>query len=66
MDVKNTVVVFITDKTGCEMFKEYVHKDYAESSKRDLQRHLDAAKINPAYYHFLDVPTAEIKIKKIE
>lgn len=66
MNTKNTVVVFITDKTGCEIFKEYVHKDYADSSKRDLQRHLDAAKLNPAYYHFLDVPTAEIKIKKIE
>ncbi len=65
MDVKNTVVVFITDKHGCEMFKEYVHKDYTDSAKRDLQRHLDAAKLNPAYYHFLDVPTAEIKIKKI-
>ena len=66
MNTKNTVVVFITDKYGCEMFKEYVHKDYTDSAKRDLQRHLDAAKLNPAYYHFLDVPTAEIKIKKIE
>ena len=65
-NTKNTVVVYITDKHGCEMFKEYVHKDYTDSAKRDLQRHLDAAKLNPAYYHFLDVPTAEIKIKKIE
>ena len=66
MDLKNTVVVYITDKNGCEMFKEYVHKDYTDSAKRDLQRHLDAAKKNPKYYHFLDVLTAEIKIKKIE
>lgn len=66
MDLKNTVVVYITDKHGCEMFKEYIHKDFADSAKRNLQNHLDAAKLNPAYYHFLDVPTAEIKIKKIE
>ncbi|MEY3501414.1 MAG: hypothetical protein RL308_3087 [Bacteroidota bacterium] len=45
MDVKNTVVVYITDKNGCEMFKEYVHKDYTDSAKRNLQRHLDAAKL---------------------
>ena len=65
MDIKNTVVVYITDKTGCEMFKEYVHKDFVQSSIRDLQRHLDAAKLNPKYYHFLDVETAEIKTYKI-
>ena len=65
MNVKNTVVVYITDKTGCEMFKEYVHKDNVDSSKRDLQRHLDAAKLNPKYYHFLDIETAEIKTYSI-
>lgn len=65
MDAKNTVVVFITDKHGCEMFKEICFEDYADSAKRNLQRHLDAAKENPAYYHFLDVPTARIEIKRI-
>ena len=44
MDLENTLVVCITDKTGCEMFKNYIHKDYLESAKRDLQNHLDAAK----------------------
>lgn len=65
MDLENTIVVFITDKTGCEMFKNYIHKDYLESAKRDIQNHLDLAKKNPAYYHFLDVETAEIKYYKI-
>jgi len=65
MDLENTVVVFITDKSGCEMFKEYIHKDYADSAKRDLQRHLDAAIKDPEYYHFLDVPTARIESYKI-
>lgn len=65
MDVKNTVVVFITDKSGCEMFKEYIHKDFIDSAKRNLERHLACAIENPAYYHFLDILTAEIKIKKI-
>ena len=65
MDLENTVVVYITDKTGCEMFKEYIHKDYADSAKRNLQRHLDSAKDNPKHYHFLDVETARIEIKKI-
>ena len=36
MDIKNTVVVFITDKSGCEMFKEYIHKDYVDSAKINL------------------------------
>lgn len=63
--MKNTVIVFITDKTGCEMFKEICNENFVESSKRDLQRHLDAAKLNPKYYHFLDVPTARIEIKKL-
>lgn len=66
MGRNKNVIVFITDKNGCEMFKEIIGKEYIDSAKRDLQRHLDAAKLNPAYYHFLDVPTAEIKIKKIE
>jgi hypothetical protein len=65
MDLENTVVIFITDKTGCEMFKEYVHKDYADSAKRNLQNHLDSAKLHPEYYHFLDVETARIEIYKI-
>jgi len=65
MDVKNTVVVFITDKNGCEMFKEICFEGHADSAKRDLQRHLDAAKENPKFYHFLDVQTARIEIKRI-
>lgn len=65
MDLKNTIVVFITNKTGCEMFKNYIHKDFIESAKRDLQNHLDAARKDPAYYHFLDLETAEIKHYKI-
>ncbi len=65
MDLENTIVVYITDKSGCEMFKNYIHKDYLESAKRDLQNHLDAAKKDPEYYHFLDVETAEIKHYKI-
>lgn len=59
------VLVFITDKNECQMFKEICGEDFVESVKRDLQRHLDAAKLNPAYYHFLDVPTARIEIIKI-
>ena len=47
------------------MFKNYIHKDYLESAKRDLQNHLDAAKKDPEYYHFLDVETAKIKHYKI-
>jgi hypothetical protein len=62
--MENTVVVFITDKNGCEMFKNYVNEAYIESAKRDLQNHLDAAKKDPSYYHFLDVETAEIKYYK--
>lgn len=58
-------LVFITDKHGCQMFKEICGEEFVESAKRDLQRHLDAAKLNPAYYHFLDVPTAKIEIIKI-
>lgn len=59
------VLVFITDKNKCQMFKEICGEEFVESAKRDLQRHLDAAKKDPEYYHFLDVPTAEIKIIKI-
>ena len=65
MDLENTVVVFITDKTGCEMFKEYIHKDFIDSAKRNLQRHLESAKDNPKHYHFLDIETATIKSYKI-
>lgn len=60
------VLLFITDKNGCEMFKEICGKGFEESVKRDLQRHLDIAKKNPAYYHFLDVPTAKIVTREIE
>lgn len=65
MDLENTVVVFITDKTGCEMFKEYIHKDFIDSAKRNLERHLACAIENPAYYHFLDIETAKIESYKI-
>ena len=60
-----TIVIYITDKTGCEMFKEYIGADYIDSAKRDLQRHLDAAKLHPEHYHFLDIETAEIKTRKV-
>lgn len=59
------VLVFITDKNECQMFKEICGEEFVESAKRDLQRHLDAAKKDPEYYHFLDVPTAKIEIIKI-
>jgi len=60
------VLVFITDKNECQMFKEICGEEFAESVKRDLQRHLDAAKKNPAYYHFIDVPTAKIVVRKFD
>ena len=65
MDLENTIVIYITDKSGGEMFKNYVHKDYLKYAKIDLQNHLKAAKKDPKHYHFLDVETAEIKHYKI-
>jgi len=60
---ENTLVVYLTDKNGCEMFKELICEKFVESAKRNLERHLMAAKLNPKHYHFLDVETARVEIK---
>lgn len=65
-EIMKKVIVFITDKNECEMFKEVCGEGFEEPVKRDLQRHLDAAKNNPAYYHFIDVPTAKIVVRKFD
>ena len=62
---ENTFVIYLTDKNGGEMFKELVSKIGIEPAKRGLERHLMAAKLNPDFYHFLDVQTAEIKCRNI-
>ena len=48
------------------MFKNYIGESFVESAKRDLQRHIDSAKINPKLYSFLDVESAEIKIETLK
>jgi len=60
-----TAIVYLTDKNGGQMFKEYCGIDYVESSKRTIQRYIDSAKLNPKLYHFLDIETAEIKVEFI-
>ncbi len=56
-----TVKVFITDKSGKKFFVEITGENFINSSKRDLQRHLDNAKLNPTLYAFLDLETAKIE-----
>jgi len=57
-----TVVVYLTDKNKCKMFKNYVNELYIDSAKKELQNHIDNAKKNPKLYNFLDIETLEIKI----
>ena len=64
--MENQVIVYITDKSKAEMFKNYVSELHIDSAKRDLQRHLNDAKKNPKMYHFLDIQTAEIKVKYLK
>jgi hypothetical protein len=56
-------IVYLTDKNGGEMFKNYVGEAFIDSAKRDLQRHINLAKIHPKMYHFLDIETAKIEVK---
>ncbi|MFM2204439.1 MAG: hypothetical protein RLZZ605_1403 [Bacteroidota bacterium] len=58
-----TAIIYLTDKNGAEMFKTYIGKSFIDSAKRDIQRHIDSAKKNPKLYSFLDIETAEIKVK---
>jgi len=62
---EENVVVYLTDKNGCEMFREIISKKFSQSARRNLDRHLMAAKLNPKHYHFLDVETARIEIKEL-
>ena len=61
--MENQIIVYITDKSNCQMFKNYVSELYIDSAKRDLQKHLNDAKKNPKMYHFLDIDTAKIEVK---
>ena len=62
---ENTFVVYLTDKHGGEMFKELINEKFLESAKRNLERHIMAAKLKPDFYHFFDVESAEIKFRNI-
>ena len=61
--MESQVIVYITDKSKTKMFKNYISELYIDSAKRDLQKHLNDAKKNSKMYHFLDIETAEIKVK---
>lgn len=56
-----TAVVYITDKSEKRYFTEFTGEAFIDSSKRDLQRHLENAKLNPKAYSFLDLETAKIE-----
>ncbi len=64
--MKNTVIVYITDKKGGHLFKNYISESYIDSAKKELQNHLNAANKNPKMYHFLDIETAKIEIEYIK
>jgi len=61
--MEKQVIVYITDKKGGQLFKNYVSELYIDSAKRELQNHLNAANKNPKMYHFLDIETAKIEIQ---
>jgi hypothetical protein len=56
-----TAKVYITDKSNKKYFVEITGELFINSSKRDLQRHLENAKLNPKAYSFLDLETAKIE-----
>ena len=56
-----TAKVYITDKSNKKYFIEITGENFVDSSKRDLQRHLETAKLNPKAYYFLDLETAKIE-----
>jgi hypothetical protein len=59
------VIVYLTDKNGGQMFKNYTSKLYIDSAIRELQNHINQAKKYPKIYHFCDIKSLEIKIENI-
>jgi hypothetical protein len=55
--------VYITDKSNKKYFVEITGELFIDSSKRDLERHLAQAKVNPIAYSFLDLETAKIEVE---
>jgi len=63
IEIMRTAKVYITDKSNKRFFVEITGEAFIESSKRDLQRHLEQAKVNPERYTFLDLESAKIEVE---
>lgn len=59
------VIVYLTDKNGGKMFKNYISKFYVDSAIRELKNHINQAKKYPKLYEFCDIETLEIKTENI-
>ena len=58
--MKQITYLYITDKTGMRFFRTTCATEYKDSERRNLERHLNNAKIHPEAYNFVDIKTAKI------